>query len=1050
MATTLYLPKADNPNIGNPKVQQWVSMPENGADELANKLGIPEKLLESQIIGAIPTPWARMLIFEQALFNDRHPLHHSILQEWRGLLACFCYRSYAGFKFNVEQIDLADLRPDGRDSKVSVAFKLAKPDASPNWDRFDLIYIDEFVVGAASPRTIVFCTAEELQLPNVPWRRNGRFIDPLKYYTSMEDRKLLAYWLTAAISKITDSSLNLPNKGRIVTLLEAWKNETGIARTETVSYTEFPDLPLALLPLAPEVDIPDAAQVRSDVMLKVTKPIPKSPLLVSEAILKDDVRRIYQGVRGSKQLAALLPKGLRGEKFSSEIPYPWLNPEVLFTEVLIQVETLNGDRTEFLQPANDKRTFLIPLKKEILDYFNPSELARLVEIRPSGRNVQITLRLPNTTSRKPEEFSRIYSNPVAFYNVKGQPESGAIIQITDPPVMELWPNFIHAEWKKHYLFIAQQGSEGSSESLEFELYPHSPEPPHRRKKTTASSSAITLEHVWEIKKIPEALIFHFHGQAGILPVRQPAPLESKAAPKPYVVAVDFGQSHSTAFWAPPDAKTGDKCEPVIFAARNIPLTNVDEDTRDLVLRGGFFPKTMIATSLDSSIISPAKVLDGNKGIVNGAIYFPDIGQKYAEGEKNRISAGLKWADAVGDREKVTVFLEQLVTMIEAEALASGKRIVEYRWAYPQAFSRDIITTFSDRWAALQHDYHARTTSKKTESMAICQFLVGTSEEAVVRGNSIFGIDIGGSTTDIGVWAEDKMQISDSCRLAGWTLSRLLFKNQKIGETIVDLLQRRVQKDVGKKILSGDDEHHIAMYWNRLLRALAEDPDRAFEKFVAEVRASGNEHCRLVTTMAVAMISMMVFYAGILAGSWHKQKRKPLPGNTPRLFFTGNGGNLLIWLPGGASMYNEVFLPIFAAGYSICSEKMPEAWRTIHIEKPSRPKQEVAIGLLLERETLVDNAANFTTTADNGLKLEKVEMEPAKPLTEKEFAALEVPTGWRSQSLKTFVDTFNKTSKAAGLSLKNLPDPDLIGGIGDEVRERVANWSRRLPSRRKNT
>jgi len=1031
MVTTLYLPKAHNPNIGNPKVQQWVSMPENGADELASKLGIPDRLLESQIIGAIPTPWARMLLFEQALLDDSHPLHKSILAEWRGLLACFCYHNYAGFKFTVEPINLDELRTDNRDSRVGEAFKKAKPDSTPTWERFDLICINDIVVGAASPRTIVFCTAENLNLRNVPWIKAGRFIDPLEYYQKEEDRRLLAGWLDEAITKINNSYEDLPNKGKIVDLLAAWKSDAKVSEVIKEAYTAFPNFTLSLLPLTPEGAVRD---IRSDVMLQPSKSFAKPPLLVSELILKDDVRRIYQGIRGNRQLAQQLPKGLSGDQFSKEIPYPWLNPDELFTDVLVQVTTLNANHTYFLQLPNDERTFLFPLKREILDYFHPYELPQRVSIRPAGSGIQVILRLPITSGMRQEEVSRTYSKLLPLGNVNNNPEKGTIIYVDTPPVMEMWPNFQHEQWKKHYLFISLGISAQSGMDLQFALYPEAPQPKLRQKGS--AGTAVAQELVWKTEKTPEAVIFYLKEAAGILPICQLQTLKLSNVQVDCNVAVDFGQSNTTVFWAPPNAQQGAQCDKVVFKSRNIPLTNVVPATRENVLRNGFLPGTDITTSLDSSLITFPKVPDGNKGIINGNIYLPNVFQgEYSEEAKERISAGLKWADDRGDNDKVTILLEQLVTMIEAEALADNRNILEYRWAYPQAFSGEMVTTFQARWNTL-------TTGKKntenTESLAICQYLAGTAAQNILHGNSLFGIDIGGSTTDIGVWARNQMVIRDSCRLAGWTQSKLLCHNKDIVDMMMRLLNARIEMPVDNTILTDRSENKVAMYWNRLLRFCNEKG--LLETFISEIQASRDENCRLVVTAAVATFSVMAFYAGILAASYFKSEHVTLPGNKPRLYFTGNGGNLLLWLPGGRGNLNIFLWPLFREGYMIVQSSLPHGWDSIEVTLPSHPKDEVAIGLLLKQSSLQEKSQNLTITGDSGLKFSHNKRESVPPHTHldaKQFAALEVPQGWTSDSLKRFVDVFNRTSREKGLGLRELPDPGKMHSIGDHLRDKVS-------------
>lgn len=1042
--SVLYLPRAFNLNLGIPQIRQWVTMPEEGPDELASKLSIPEQLIESQIIGAIPTPWARLLIFEQALFNTKHPLHTSILSEWRGLLACFCFSSHIGFEITYDQINLSNLRQNISESKVSYSFKQTKPtgtsDTDTLWDRFDLIRVNNYVIGAVSPRTIVFTTAEKLKKLPIPWYKNGRFLDPKVYFKEIEDLRILSAWIIKAIDNLQINLSAIPNIGRIVQLFQKWQNEIEIDPVENLSFNSFGNPPLSLIPIT----IQDGIDIESDVILKPTKKIDKPPLLVSESILKDDSRRIYKGIRGNETLVKRLPTGIKGDKFSDSIPYPWLNPDKLFTDVLIQITTINEKNAYCLKPQHSDKTFLFPFKKEILDYFNSDELSGRVSIKNlSSRDIQIILRLPTTSGKKDEEFSRVYSNPVDFLNIYQKPAENTIVNIDTPPVIELYPNFVHENWDKYFVFLAMQVNEQHGETLHFVVFPTDPDPFIRKKGL--QTQVYEKEFIWLSENFPEALIFDFFGAAGILPIKKPSILTPHLPKSAYNVAVDFGESNTTVFWAPENAELGSLCNRVEFQARNIPLTSVDEITRDSILRSGFLPQADIKTCLDTSIITYPNPPIGDNGIKDGVIYLPDVFREiHRESEQGYISAGLKWADDVGEKDKVTIYLEQLLTMIEAEAFSINRAIIKYKWAFPQSFNLEMINKFNDRWNTIISKIGKISREKKpssasiTESMAICQYLKGTKEDAVIEGNSLFGIDIGGSTTDIGVWSKNQMVIRDSFRLAGWTLSHLLTRNKEIGATLARILRNRLNQDVGNMIFSGDDSQ-ISMYWNRLLRYLYET--KLFDRFVGEIRASRDKNCSAMTTVAITTAALTVFYSGIRAGSWHEIKKEPLPGNQPRLFFTGNGGNLLLWLTGGKGNYNPFFGEIFKEGYLVSAKSLnlkDYIYDSIYIEEPSQPKDEVAIGLLLNDDNLKESFENHTIAGDAGLQYDNGNpIEPFVQLNDQQFANLIVPRGWNSESLIVFVNTFNKMNQKLGLGLKELPGPERLVAIGDDVRERVA-------------
>ena len=61
---------------------QWESIREL-LKKLSDGLVVP-KGASADALTAIPTVWARPILFAQALTDDKHPLHREVVAEWRG------------------------------------------------------------------------------------------------------------------------------------------------------------------------------------------------------------------------------------------------------------------------------------------------------------------------------------------------------------------------------------------------------------------------------------------------------------------------------------------------------------------------------------------------------------------------------------------------------------------------------------------------------------------------------------------------------------------------------------------------------------------------------------------------------------------------------------------------------------------------------------------------------------------------------------------------------------------------------------------------------
>src|SRR5436309_850049 len=53
---------------------------------LAKNLDTSKSRTNTDKLHSVPTPWARLLLFETALFERDHPAHEEVRAQWRGLL----------------------------------------------------------------------------------------------------------------------------------------------------------------------------------------------------------------------------------------------------------------------------------------------------------------------------------------------------------------------------------------------------------------------------------------------------------------------------------------------------------------------------------------------------------------------------------------------------------------------------------------------------------------------------------------------------------------------------------------------------------------------------------------------------------------------------------------------------------------------------------------------------------------------------------------------------------------------------------------------------
>lgn len=152
-------------------------------------------------VDSIPSMWARPLLFEMALYDDRHPMHTRVLGEWRGLLAMLALKEWCDFPLTTEQLDLTDVKnPVDAEAFLEALHKLIPKDTldpTTTWKTLNIILFNDNPIGITSPTTLV-CTAVNCsgRISSVPWfnDRDKYLGDPVRKLNNFET-EAVAGWL---------------------------------------------------------------------------------------------------------------------------------------------------------------------------------------------------------------------------------------------------------------------------------------------------------------------------------------------------------------------------------------------------------------------------------------------------------------------------------------------------------------------------------------------------------------------------------------------------------------------------------------------------------------------------------------------------------------------------------------------------------------------------------------------------------------------------------------------------------------------------------------
>ncbi len=872
-----YLPDFD-PQAGPPSPDSGVWTGLAGAvtmAKIASALRVPRTTTPADRIKSVPSPWARALLFEHALFNPQHPSHEEITGEWRGLLGLLALGERIGIPLSFRPVRL-----DGSNRVLDALGRMLPPDEVARWSPVVLLQLNGTPIGATSPRTLVFTGMRRTELSNVPFQQDNRLIDPVPYYRSLNDTETLAHlraWLENAIAGLRGQALSAfvddantagNRSNQLLKALGAWRDEFQVPATPSASYSVTSSLADALpnghpaaaafrYMLSLQADTGSAGDSAGDLELAHRD---GKPLLV----LPGSRGRIEKG--GHPYSGPVRVPGGQGRQadegvLTTPIEAGRLNVDVLdastlFCNHLIEVSDVNSEHAFTLELKG--RHVLLPFKPQIADLLSPDEIIGRVEVKGElSSDVEVLLRLPIQHGRE-VVFSRSYRDAQILHE-----------EVTGD--LAVWPNFVTTPrdaWQ-HYFYMHQQGP---TARLRFEPL---------ASKTDAYSDG---QRWWGATSAPPIVWRGFvkdHGAEGLLLLRG---MTEVAVTQPaWDVSVDFGSTHTRAYRLYKNAQAVSTPQPVAMQPRTLQLFgNTGKDS--------FFHKDKqdvhSLEELLTSVLLPAR---GQRREapkqwlpVDGVLAW-DM-QQAVQLDDNQVRTRLKWHGDDADKEAFRSYLQQLYLMIAAEAAAAGSRVSSIVSAYPSVFPESLRWEHETEWEKLNGFFGVEVKKSASESSALMRYL--NREEGVAASTNLLACDIGGSTSDLAVWADSELRYGDSVRFAGDLIGRVMVTSAE-ARNAVEQAARKAPLEFGSAIFTNRSERADQAF-NTLLRAVARKRNGSIEDLGRLLAAEG-EAGKLVIAHAGFLFAVLSFLLGQIA------RRQGLQHDRVQLRFGGRGAGFWNWL-----------------------------------------------------------------------------------------------------------------------------------------------------------
>ncbi|MBC7880953.1 MAG: rod shape-determining protein [Anaerolineae bacterium] len=1073
--------KADATVATPSEAASWVSVDGVILANLAESLVVPDLSATQRSIDSIPDIWARPLLFKQALHNNEHPLHLTVLGEWRGLLAILALREWRNLRLYTKLLDLKNPPDTGYDfiraaNSLLPRHQSISPDTT--WDKVHILFYGDEPqgstkgnpIGITSPLTLV-CTAADLASQpgnekqsrldeRVTWFISGMLEDPSRHLDP-EEKHALTFWLNHVKKGLQSGGRVNRDASELIGRL----NEFVVAlRADRVPAREQHSLSSRSLALQTGIyrilDNPvkgiETPLHQSMVRVKPSASLnPPKDLLILDESFKTKLgiwrRNNLAEIRvfGTENLGSInfAELGDNPNRLGSRAGAPqlkdgtreaeWRFPKALFTERLMLVRA-QGTTFPNVLPVSGQRDLIfrnvsvvpiLPIDSKLLDYYIPSDLAERIHFRQEGENfiVELMVTLGSSSEESVEEYKLTIDRVYTPQDVEFR---------ENLPVLEIWPNFRTPTWNCYYTYYDLVGLEPTDV---FYARPYTGTEEVVKRSTLERE--LLLHEVTRTSKPPEAMICEAvrkdkrRFSVGCLLLTE-LPFKNQMHQSIWHIGMDFGTSASQVYYR---RDTGNIPKPLQFQQRFFSVTSPGEENRFEMVK--FYLPPFEPVSPFPTLFRQEPKLPGNQQdpydqpFLRGNIRYSKEGQLLRGLANEKVSSRFKWAE---EQELTDGFIEQLALQCLAEAASEG--VAEVRWhvSYPTAFDFVLLQILRNTWGCvltMTRDLGFQTDDKRpnfmTESVAAALFF---SSKDKVNLTQTVCIDIGGGSSDISIWSKTELIQQSSIKFAGEEIFMNLLK-------AYPLILERFDPEWGKQLAKVVGSESFYPEADSLLRANRDKLKQRLPIALAQVRDPMSDPVFGLIHLIALGVSGIVFYSGLLINQLHRQGALPYD-VLPELCVGGNGARTFEWLGIGEfsedTPHNRLFAELLVASSEL------ERVRNYAVRVSSEPKAEVAYGLVLQDELHLEvkkNDEDFIVIAGEDFKDEKGEPKGWDTLITAGLLKSGLSISKELTQLRKFVEVYNNYASKKGSCVRAIDLDAYAKDIEMTVQQKLDSYKR---------
>lgn len=764
---------------------QWV----NFSDEFSKFQNAIELPPHSRInVTSIPSPWARMLLFRDAILSNGHKLHLEVMSDILDVIQIIYYEKMLDFKLECKEVHLIENNPETPFHDILFKLYPIPEDESKSDYTITLVLAkrgnDTFVLAGTSPYTLFF-TPLNLQLTG---KVKGYFKE--KPVTLAERPIDFQRWFKQVFIP------RLTSQGKYPNLVDALGFPDGICagcdqNDPEANATNRSEL-FHNVDLADLFDRASSFRISSPNLLNTIIGVQQPPLVIDTSVNLTG-RVSYNNKTFARNWSAQELRGMDREVLpADDVRYPWVLPLCDFLQpCIMRYRYKLNDEFLIMGQGSDELKYLPPLTERYFEYFTPKEADEYLSIIDDGpNNVKVLLKIPLKGGNSITVEKRYYGSWGDNRTEDGIIEFDNKDSSTPLPHLIFWPKLNPANWRQPYycLIYGERYDNRNAEVFSLDFVDG-----NNNSIDTKYSRKAGLYEIAKLETLPSYVeIRHAEsGTKGFLMLDHDKFSKLDVNIENATVGIDFGTSH-TNIAINHDGQTKVLQYKSGFSKKNLNMQDfiaTHEFSDDQVEQsipvlikdglnqylypnrlGGHDSEEEVSFPIPTMVIkeenvqSPEALLHYSVNFSKSR-YVPYFMAAKTADKSIQEMTGLKWDHDIHSQAASEEYLRIMMTMLRSELI---KRHVDpdkanYYWAYPRSFSRVDEGRYDTMWNNVLQGLNL---GKTDESKAALMYFDHIQEVSAQTPGMVIIADIGGGSSDISVWRSGRIHLLASSLWAG--------------------------------------------------------------------------------------------------------------------------------------------------------------------------------------------------------------------------------------------------------------------------------------------